>query len=70
MAVKTRSVSCVDAPTHAVNNNARLVGFIVIQSDARLLNSNAFAAGESPERQSCNCISFIPAKWEKCRSCV
>ena len=38
-ATKSQSVSCVDPPTHAVNNNARLLGFVVIQNCARLLNA-------------------------------
>jgi hypothetical protein len=40
MAARTQSVSCVDLPTHAANNNAC---FIVIQSGARLLNANTSA---------------------------
>jgi hypothetical protein len=39
------SISCVDPPTHASNNNVWMLGFVVIRNGARLLNANASTAG-------------------------
>jgi hypothetical protein len=38
------SISCVDPPTHASNNNVWMPGFVVIRDGARLLNASASTA--------------------------